>query len=135
MRSPRPVASFLALAGIVLGAETITVSCDHGVGQARVVVALDEAFAAARPTLAAKLQAGSLFDRGPAGLIGRDLIVPVTLSEGAGKALDAALAESERSGESAVLVASPLVAKAIVTNGTWTGTPPLLVPEWHNAAA
>jgi hypothetical protein len=114
-----------------MSAATITESCAYGARQARAVVALDEAFAAARPSLAAKLQAGSLFGRGSAGLIMRDLMVPVALSEGAGKALDAALAESERSGESAVLVASPLIAKAIVTNGTWAGIPPLLVPEWH----
>ena len=33
-----------------------------------------------------------------------------------------------------VLVASPLVAKTIVSGGAWSGSPPLLVPEWHSEA-
>ena len=93
-------------------------------------MALDEAFSAARPGLAAKLQDPAFFGLGPAGLFHRPLIVPVALSDGAGKALDAAAAEEKRSGSPAILIASPLIAKAILANGTWTGDPALLVPEW-----
>jgi len=96
---------------------------------------LDEAFTEARPGLAARLQNGSLFGDGPAGVLHQALIVPVTMAEGAGKALDSAIAEKKRSGRTTVLATSPLIAKAILGSGTWSGDPPLLVPEWHGPEA
>jgi|GEM_PF-1314969 hypothetical protein len=133
MRSTGNSAPFLAVAWIVLGATCSLASCGLD-GRPRTVVALDEAFAAARPTLAARLQDGSLFGDGPAGLLRRPIVVPVALSEGAGKALDAAMSDSTGKGEATVLIASPLIAKAIMSSGTWDGIPPLLVPEWRGGA-
>ncbi len=106
------------------------VSCSRGGIPPRVVVALDEAFTAARPTLASKLENRFQFGDGPAGLLHPAIIVHVAMTEGPGKALDAALAEKKRSGKQQVLVASPLIAKAIINGGAWSGDPPLLVPEW-----
>jgi hypothetical protein len=100
----------------------------------RAVVALDEAFTAARPALAARLENPAAFGEGPAGMFGSPLVVHIAMSEGAGKALDAARAEHDRSGKPVVLVASPLIAKAILKAGTWSGDPPLLVPEWKGDA-
>jgi hypothetical protein len=106
-------------------------ACAQGSRQPKVVVALDEAFEAARPVLALKLTSPPVFGEGPAGIFGPPLVVHVTMTEGAGKALDAALNEKKRSGKPTVLVASPLIAKAIINGGTWSGDPPLLVPEWR----
>ncbi len=126
--------SISALVGAAAATAALMASCGLFARPTRVVVALDEAFAATRPGLAAKLQDGSLFGAGPGRLLRRTLVVPVALSEGAGKALDAAIAAAKSSGGTTVLVASPLVAKAIVAGGTWAGDPPLLVPEWHGEA-
>lgn len=127
---PQPFpASILAFAAFVSAAALA--SC---AGPPRAVVALDEAFSAARPGLAARLEAPSLFGIGPWGLLEPPRVVRVTLAEGAGKALDAAIAETKRSGRRTALVASPLIAKAIVAGGTWSGDPPILVPEWHSLA-
>ena len=123
---PHPLrANILALA-----MAAFLVSCSRGGIPPRVVVALDEAFAAARPTLASKLESRLQFGNGPAGLFHPAIIVHVAMTEGAGKALDTALAEKKRSGKQVVLVASPLIAKAIINGGAWSGDPPLLVPEW-----
>jgi hypothetical protein len=99
----------------------------------RAVVVLDEAFAASRPSLAAHLQAAQTFGDGPAKLFSRALVVPLNLSEGAGKAIEAAREEKRRSGKSVILVTSPLVASAIIGGGSWSGEPPLLVPEYRGA--
>lgn len=123
---PRPV-KMLALAALLFAA------CSQIGRQPRVVVAMDEAFAAARPALALRLESLSIPGEGPAGLFGPPLVVHVTLPEGPGKALDAALAEKNRSGKPIVLIASPLIAKAIISGGSWSGAPPLLVPEWRGA--
>jgi len=105
----------------------------------QVVVALDEAFVAARPALSSKLQKGGLSPfpfAGPllGGLIGSPLIVKLPLSAGAGLALDSAKALEKKCGKTVVLATSPLVAKAIIGGGSWTGDPPLLVPEWRGSA-
>ena len=105
-------------------------SCAQSWISPRAVVALDEAFSAARPTLASKLESRFQFGDGPAGIFHPAIIVHVAMTEGAGKALDAALAEKKRSGKQVVLVASPLIAKAVINGGAWSGDPPLLVPEW-----
>jgi hypothetical protein len=99
----------------------------------RVVIALDEAFAASRPSLAGQLQAAGAFGDGPAKLFSHARVVPLTLSAGAGKAIEAARAEERRSGKSVILVTSPLVASAIIGGGNWSGKPPLLVPEYRGA--
>jgi hypothetical protein len=103
-------------------------------GHARPVLALDEAFSAARPSLAALLDRDRGFGVGPFGLLGGPLVASIALSEGAGAALDASHAEQRRSGKPGALVTSPLVAKAIVGGGAWSGDPPLLVPEWKGEA-
>jgi nucleotide-binding universal stress UspA family protein len=118
------------LAIAALSATALLASCGRFAPPPRAVVALDEAFSAARPGLAARLQDGSLFGEGPAGMMRRPLLVPVSMSEGAGKALDEVAAERKRSGAPIVLVASPLIARTIAGNGTWAGDPPILVPEW-----
>jgi hypothetical protein len=96
-------------------------------------VALDEAFAASRPSLSGRLQAFQTFGDGPAKLFSHALVVPLTLSEGAGKAIEAARAEERKSGKRVILVTSPLVASAIIGGGNWSGEPPLLVPEYRRA--
>jgi len=93
----------------------------------RAVIALDEAFAAARPTLAEILEEPSLFRNGFAGIFGSSIVVHAAMAEGAGKALDAAIAEGKRSGKPSALVTSPLIAKAIMHGGTWFGHSVLLV--------
>ena len=112
-------------------------------GSTRVVLALDEAFVAARPALASDLQKGGLSPLpllGPlldpllGGLIDSPLFVKLPLSAGAGLALDSANALKKKSGKRVVLATSPLVAKAILGGGTWAGDPPLLVPEWRGPA-
>jgi hypothetical protein len=129
-----------AVASIILAAAgaaavILAASC---AAQARPVVALDEAFVSMRPGLAALLQEGGSPYRFPLGILGgspldRPLVVPIALAESAGAALDAANAERRRSGRGSSLVASPLVAKALVEGGAWSGDPPLIVPEWRGA--
>jgi hypothetical protein len=114
-----------------LAAIALLASCS---GQARPVVALDEAFTASRPALALLLNQGWGLGSFPFGLFASPAISSVKLTEGAGKALDAAMAERKRSGKPGALITSPLIAKALVGGGAWSGDPPILVPEWHSAA-
>jgi hypothetical protein len=72
---------------------------------------------------------------GPFGGVGAPIVVPVSLGDSPGSALEAASAERKRSGLDAAIVASPLVAKAIAAGGAWSGDPPLLVPEWRGKDA
>ena len=134
MRRSSSFPAVLAIAGTVFGMSGLLTSCGLIPPRAKAVIALDEAFAAARPGLAARLEEKSLFDPGPAGFLDRPLIIPVALTESAGKAYDAAIAEERNKRIPCVLVASPLIAKAILANGAWTGDPPLLVPEWRGKA-
>jgi hypothetical protein len=127
-RSPFTVAS------IALAASAASLLLSSCPGHARPIVALDEAFSAARPALAALLDGDRGLGVGPLGLFGGPLVASVALSDGAGAALDAALAEQKRSGKPGVLITSPLIAKAIAGGGAWSGLPPLLVPEWHSEA-
>ena len=129
--SKRPAPAAALFAAAALAASVLFPSCS---GHARPIFALDEAFAAARPGLAAGLDKGRHLGLGPLGLFGAALVIPVALTDGAGKALDAAMAESKRSGKSCALFTSPLIAKAIIAAGAWSGDPPLFVPEWHSAA-
>jgi hypothetical protein len=121
----------LSLAVAAIGAAALFSSCS---GHARAVLAFDEAFTAARPGLEALLAGDRSLGIGPLGLFGGPLVSPVSLTEGAGAALDASGAERKRSGKPVVLLTSPLIAKAIVGGGDWSGDPPLLVPEWYGAA-
>jgi hypothetical protein len=114
----------LLLAPAILG------SCAPGLGRAQAVVALDEAFSAARPGLAERLEGLDPLGWGVKGLLSPPLVSRVALNEGGGKALDAAIAEEKKRGGPVALLASPLLAKAIVQGGTWSGDPPLVVPEW-----
>jgi hypothetical protein len=97
-------------------------------------VALDEAFAATRPELAALLQEGGGPGIGLFARHGPPIVRPLALGASPGAALDAAVAESKRAGAEAALVASPLVAKALLEGGSWSGKPPILSPEWRGAA-
>jgi hypothetical protein len=102
----------------------------------RAVVALDEAFAEARPRLRDRLLGeGLLRPSLLGGLIVRPLVLHLPLSGGAGPALDAALAEEKRGGKPVVLVTSPLAAKAILGAGSWRGEPAILVPEMRDGDA
>jgi hypothetical protein len=130
MLSPRRLASLLAL-----GAIWSLTSCAPSTRQPRAVVALDEAFAAARPELAARLENPSLFGDGPLGRFPPPLVLRVAMSDGAGKALDTAIATAKKGGRPTILATSPLIAKAIIEGGTWSGDPPLLVPESTENAA
>lgn len=96
-----------------------------------VLVALDEAFSAARPGLARELG-----DRPWPGYRVRAL--PLRLLEGPGKVLDELRAEDGREGPVVALIASPLLAAALP--GPWrepgaeescVGKTALLVPEWR----
>jgi hypothetical protein len=100
----------------------------------RPVVALDDAFAATRPELSARLKDGRAWSLGLLPPFGGPIIVPLPLSQSPGLALDAAKAEAERRGSGTAIVASPLVAKAIAEGGAWSGDPPLIVPEWPGEA-
>jgi hypothetical protein len=124
---------FLALP--LAASALLLASCARGgfaqPGPPRAVVAIDEAFEAARPALAQRLAGSRAFGDGPFGLFGGPLVVRVALSEGAGKALESAIAESGRSGRKVALIASPLIAGAIARGGSWSGSPALLVPEWR----
>lgn len=99
--------------------------------QPTAVVALDDAFALARPGLAHELQEGRALRGGLLGLFTAPISAPISLSEGAGKALDAAQAVSKREKVGVVLVSSPLIAKSILEGGIWSGEPPLIVPEYR----
>jgi hypothetical protein len=121
-------------ADIVLAATAACFLLSSCPGHARPVVAFDEAFSAARPALATLLDGDRDFGVGPFGLLGGPLVASVALSEGAGTALDSVLAEQKRSGKPGALLTSPLIAKAIVGGGAWSGDPPLFVPEWHSEA-
>jgi hypothetical protein len=101
----------------------------------RPVIALDEAFSATRPELTALIQDRGAFRSGLFSLFGRSPVLSVALTDGAGKAFDAAMAEGKRSGKPVVLVTSPLIAKAVVQGGSWSGDPALLVPEWRGSPA
>jgi hypothetical protein len=110
-------------------------SCSGGRGY-RAVVAVDEAFAVAYPSLAAELERPTAFE----GIIGAALgaqpkPTTISLSQGAALALDAVRAVSARSHRPVALVASPLVASALLGGGSWRGEPPLLVPEWRGKPA
>jgi hypothetical protein len=137
MRSSRPASSrpsgpsSSARAAAFLAVALFLASCS---GRPRPIVALDEAFAAARPGLAALLQDDGSWDAGPFGRLGKPLVLPVSLGESPAKALDAANAELKRGGSATAIVASPLVAKALVEGGSWSGDPLLLVPEWRGGA-
>jgi hypothetical protein len=116
------------------------ISCSTANGPVRIVIALDEAFSEARPTLAARLRGSALGGFGLVGkvaefLSGGPVIVPISLNGGAGTALDTALAERRRTGRRVILATSPLVARAIIDGGSWSGDPPLLVPEWRGSPA
>ena len=99
----------------------------------RPIVALDEAFAETRPGLSALLQDDRTWGFGPFDGLGKPVVVPIALTESPGMALDAANAERKRRGIGTAIVASPLVAKAIVEGGYWSGDPPLVVPEWRGS--
>ncbi len=101
-------------------------SCAPSPMPPRAVVALDEAFASARPGLADRLEKGPI--------LGGSVVSRVPMAEGAGRALDTARAEAKRSGKPVALVTSPLLAKAILASGSWGGDPFLLVPELRGEA-
>jgi hypothetical protein len=118
---------------LALAASLALGSCALAGKQARAVLALDEAFVAARPGLAGALRAPRAFGKGPFGLLSPVITLPIGLGESPAKAVDAARAEAKRSGGAAVLVASPLVARAIAEGGAWSGDPPILSPEYRGA--
>jgi hypothetical protein len=102
----------------------------------RAVVALDEAFVAAYPSLSVALAKPTAF-KGPleAALGKPTAILKISMSQGAGPALDAVRAAESGGSRPAALVASPLVAAALLGGGVWKGSPPLLVPEWRGKPA
>jgi hypothetical protein len=101
----------------------------------RAVVVLDEAFVAAYPDLSTAIQEAQSF---PGSLavrpFGTAQVRVLSLSQGAGFALDAVKEAKVRSGGRIVLVTSPLIASALVQGDAWRGEPPLVVPEWPNKA-
>jgi len=97
----------------------------------RPVIALDEAFASTRPTLAEELRKTGGAGLVPRGWDSRSILVPIHLGDSPAEALEAAKAEDEHRGPGSAIVASPLVAKAIVEGGAWSGEPPLIVPGWR----
>lgn len=99
------------------------------------VVVLDEAFVAAYPELSDAIRAAQSFP-GPltVGPFGAAKARVLSLSQGAGSALDAVKEAKVRSGGRIVLVTSPLIASALVQGDAWRGDPPLVVPEWPNKA-
>ena len=123
------VPSLFALLGVL----ALFASCAPRLGQVVAITALDEAFAAARPALAGRLEKPPLLTGGLGLFLSPPLLIRVGLGEGAGKALDAALAEKKKKGRPVPIIASPLIAKAIVEGGSWSGDPPLFVPEWRGA--
>jgi hypothetical protein len=131
-RPNRPAAAItaVAIAAAALATNALLVSC---AAEVRPVVALDEAFVATRPGLAAGLQDSRALGAGLWGLFGGPRVVSVALTEGAGKALDATIAEGTHNGKPGILITSPLIAKAIIGGGAWSGDPPLLVPEWRGS--
>lgn len=108
-------------------------SCSLFIREPRAVVVLDEAFAEARPLLAERLQARRTFGIGPGRLLSPALVRTLSLSEGAGKAVEEARSAEKRGVARVVLVTSPLVARSIVAGGSWSGEPPLLVPEYRGS--
>jgi hypothetical protein len=135
-RSPPPTPFFpLRIPAAVIAAAAACLPLASCSARFRPVVALDEAFVATRPELSALLQDGPALRSGLFGLLAKPLSAPVALAEGAGKALDAANEERRLNGGNTALVTSPLVAEAIVEGGTWSGDPPLLVPEWRGRGA
>jgi hypothetical protein len=118
---------------IVVAMALLVAACSLAGPSDRTVVALDEAFASARPELASALESQSALGPWTWGLLARPIVLRVSLNESAGKAIDAALAEERRSGQRTVLATSPLIAKAIVGGGSWTGDPTLIVPEWRGS--
>ena len=101
-------------------------SCGPAKTGSRVVLAIDEAFAAARPLLAAELG-------GDASVGGGRNYRPLALTEGPALALDAVAALRATSPGPVVLVASPLVAAALLGSGSWAGDPALVIAEWRGA--
>lgn len=120
------------LAAVLFAATASLLSSCSG-SEPRVILGLDDGFVASRPTLADRLEAAQPLGEGPMGLFAGPLFVPVSLRESPGKALEAALAEQKRTKKPVILVASPLIAKAIVDGGSWSGSPRIIVPEWHRA--
>jgi hypothetical protein len=118
----------LAKAAAIGAAILLLSSCSS---KQRPVVALDEAYAATRPALAALLQDDRGWGSGLFASVGGPIVVPIALAQSPGIALDAAVAESKRCGLETPLVASPLVAKATLEGGAWSGEPPLFVPDWR----
>jgi hypothetical protein len=116
----------------LLGAAALGLASCSGGGGYRAVVALDEAFVAAYPSLATEMEKptafGSLIE---AALGWTPKPTIVSLSQGAAPALDAVRDAGARSHRPVALVASPLIASALLGGGSWQGEPPLLVPEWR----
>jgi hypothetical protein len=125
---PSSIAGTAARLAATAAAVFVLAACS---ARTRPIVALDEAFAETRPGLSALLQDDRTWGLGPFERLGKPVVVPIALTESPGMALDAANAERKRSGLGTVIVASPLVAKAIVEGGYWSGDPPLVVPEWR----
>jgi hypothetical protein len=119
---------------LLLAAATLGLASCSGGGGYRAVVAVDEAFVAAYPSLALELRKPRAFE----GILGAAFgaatrPITISLSQGASIALDAVRAAGARSSRPVALVASPLVASALLGGGSWKGEPPLLVPEWRGA--
>lgn len=115
----------------LLAAALSLASCS-GSRDYRAVVALDEAFVAAYPSLAAALEKPAAFEGAfGAALGGSPKRLRISLTQGAGLALDAAREAATGSSRPVALVTSPLIASALLGGGVWKGNPPLLVPEWR----
>jgi len=124
---PAPRLCALALATALFA------SCSLALPRTSSVVSMDEAFAEARPELVRALERPGLLPFGMDSLLSGPLVLRAGLAEGAGKGLDATLALEKKTGRPLALFASPLIAKAIVQGGSWSGDPPLFVPEWQGA--
>jgi hypothetical protein len=135
MHRQRPKLRLTQILLATAGAALALGACSAFSRPPRAVLALDEAFEASRPALASRLHEAGAFGSGPARLFSRARQAPVALTESAGKAVDAARAEEKRSGRRVVLVASPLVARAILGGGVWSGDPALIVPEYRGMPA
>lgn len=99
-------------------------------------MAVDEAFAAAYPPLAAEIMKPAAFAGALEAALGMtEKPVTISLAQGAGPALDAVRQAEARSSRPIALVASPLIASALIGGGVWKGDPPLLVPEWRGTPA
>jgi hypothetical protein len=125
----------LIVPGSLLAAALTLASCSGG-GKYRAVVAVDEAFAAAYPSLAAEIEKPTAFAGALEAALGMAAKpVTISLSQGAGLALDAVRQAEAGSSRPIALVASPLIASALIGGGVWKGDPPLLVPEWRGTPA